>query len=267
MRRLPAVAGQFYYGTAARLKDQVERYISRDTVREKVIGALSPHAGLMYSGSVAGAVYSSISFPETFILLGPNHTGLGPPLSLRASGEWEIPTGILSIDEDLAGAIAGELPAMSRDTLAHDFEHSIEVQLPFIACFSGNARIVPITVKNASLRDCKTIGEGIARAVKHSGRSVVIVASSDMSHYISDPLARKLDNLALHEVLKLDPEGLYTVIVRQNISMCGFIPATIMLYAAKTLGALEARLVKYATSGEVSGDYERVVGYAGVVVK
>ncbi len=267
MRRPPAVAGQFYYGTAASLKGQVEQYISRDTVKEKVIGALSPHAGLMYSGHVAGAVYSSISFPETFILLGPNHTGLGAPLSLMASGEWEIPTGILSIDEDLAGAIKGELPAISLDAQAHAFEHSIEVQLPFIAYFSADARIVPIAVKNASLQDCKTIGEGIARAVKHSGRSVVIVASSDMSHYISDTHARKLDNLALNEVLGLNPEGLYTVVVRQNISMCGFIPATIMLYASKMLGATEAELVKYATSGEVSGDYEHVVGYAGVVVK
>ena len=267
MRRPPAVAGQFYYGTAARLKGQVEQYISGDAVKEKVIGVLSPHAGLIYSGAVAGAVYSSIRFPETFILLGPNHTGLGASLALMAVGEWEIPTGILSIDEELAGAIAGELPAMSRDTQAHAFEHSIEVQLPFITYFSGSARIVPIAVKNASLQDCKTIGEGIARAVMHSGREAVIVASSDMSHYISDTLARTLDNLALHEVLALNPEGLYAAVVRENISMCGFIPATIMLYAAKALGALEARLVKYATSGEVSGDYEHVVGYAGVVVK
>ncbi|HXW68106.1 MAG TPA: AmmeMemoRadiSam system protein B, partial [Dissulfurispiraceae bacterium] len=131
----------------------------------------------------------------------------------------------------------------------------------------GNARIVPIAVKNASMKDCKTIGEGIARAVMHSGREAVIVASSDMSHYVSDTLARTLDNLALHEVLALNPEGLYTVVVRENISMCGFIPATIMLHAAKALGALEAKLVKYATSGEVSGDYEHVVGYAGVLVK
>ncbi|MGD0282268.1 MAG: AmmeMemoRadiSam system protein B [Dissulfurispiraceae bacterium] len=267
MRRLPAVAGQFYNGTAARLKGQVEQYISGEAVKEKVIGALSPHAGLMYSGHVAGAVYSSIIFPETFVLLGPNHTGLGPRLSLMASGEWEIPTGILTVDEDLAGAIAEEVPAMSRDVQAHEFEHSIEVQLPFIAYFSGNARIVPITMMSASLQDCKAIGEGIARAVRHSRSSVVIVASSDMSHYVTDEFARSLDKLALSEVLNLNPEGLYTTVTRKNISMCGFIPATIMLYASMSLGAHEAKLVKYATSGEVSGDYEHVVGYAGVVIK
>ncbi len=267
MKRSPAVAGQFYDGTAIRLKSQVEHYIGRDVVREKVIGMLSPHAGLMYSGHVAGAVYSSISFPDTFVLLGPNHTGLGPRLSLMASGEWEIPNRILPVDEDLAEAIAGEVPAMSRDMEAHRFEHSIEVQLPFIAYFSDAVKIVPIAVMNASLQECKTIGEGIARAVKHSRRSVVIVASSDMSHYISDDLARTLDNLALVEILNLSPEGLYAAVVKEKISMCGFIPATIMLYAAKALGARETRLVKYATSGEVSGDYEHVVGYAGVVIK
>ena len=190
MRRSPAAAGRFYYGSAERLTRQVEQYISRDSEREKVIGVLSPHAGLQYSGHVAGAVYSSIVFPETFVLLGPNHTGLGQSLSLMPAGEWEIPTGILSIDEDLAGAISGELPALSPDAHAHEFEHSIEVQLPFIAFFSSSARIVPIAVMNVSLPDCKTIGEGIAKAVRHSGRSVVIVASSDMSHYVADELAR-----------------------------------------------------------------------------
>ncbi|MBF0557196.1 MAG: AmmeMemoRadiSam system protein B [Nitrospirae bacterium] len=267
MRRPPAVAGQFYYGSPAQLKGQVEQYVSSDAVKETVIGAISPHAGLIYSGHVAGAVYSSISFPETFILLGPNHTGLGARLSLMTSGEWEIPTGVLTVDDVLAGAIAAEVPLLSSDTGAHQFEHSLEVQLPFIAYYSVSAKIIPIAVMNASLEECRQVGEGIARAVKHSGRRVVVVASSDMSHYISDTSARELDKLALSEVLSMDPEGLYSTVLRKNISMCGFIPATIMLYAAKSLGAHEARLVKYATSGEVSGDYEHVVGYAGVVVK
>lgn len=267
MRRQAAAAGRFYNGSAARLKSQVEQYVSVDAVKYEIIGALSPHAGLMYSGPVAGAVYSSISFPETFVLLGPNHTGLGARLSLMASGEWEIPTGVMTVDEDLAGAIAEEVPVLSRDVQAHLFEHSIEVQLPFIAYFSGSAKIVPIAVMNASLAECENIGKGIARAVEHSGRRVVVVASSDMSHYVSDAVARELDGLALKDLLDMSPEGLYNTVLRRNISMCGFIPATMMLYAAKSLGAVGARLVKYATSGEVSGDYEHVVGYAGVVVK
>jgi AmmeMemoRadiSam system protein B len=262
------VAGQFYYGTAARLKTQVEQYISRETTKEKVIAALSPHAGLVYSGAIAGAVYSSIIFPETFVLIGPNHTGLGPRLSIMTSGEWEIPTGILRIDEELAGAIAGGVRApSSADMQAHLFEHSIEVQLPFIACFSTDVKIVPITVMDAPIAECKTIGEGIARAIESYDRSVVIVASSDMSHYVTDAAARMLDDLALRQILSLDPEGLYRTVTERNISMCGIVPATIMLYAAVAMGAVEARLVKYATSGETSGDYDRVVGYAGVVVK
>jgi AmmeMemoRadiSam system protein B len=267
MHRKPAVAGQFYYGTASRLKSQVGQYIIEDAEKEKVIGLISPHAGLMYSGHVAGAVYSSIRFPETFILIGPNHTGLGANISMMASGRWEIPTGTFSIDEDLSKRILQKAPYVSEDVKAHIFEHSIEVQLPFIAYFSDSVKIVPITVMQASLEECRKIGEGIASAVKEIGYDVVIAASSDMSHYEPDDVARRLDSLAINEVLDLNPDGLYNIVHKEGISMCGFLPATIMLYAAKALGAKEAKLVKYATSGDVSGDYERVVGYAGVIVK
>lgn len=267
MKRTPAVAGQFYYGTASRLKSQVGQYIIEDAAKEKVIGLISPHAGLMYSGHVAGAVYSSIQFPNTFILIGPNHTGLGATISIMASGQWEIPTGIFSIDEDLSKKILQKVAYVSEDMQAHIFEHSLEVQLPFIAYFSETVKIVPITVMQASLEECTKIGEGIADAVKEVDYNVVIAASSDMSHYEPDAVARKLDSLAINEALNLNPEGLYNIVHKERISMCGFLPATIMLYAAKALGAKEARLVKYATSGDVSGDYEHVVGYAGLIVK
>jgi len=265
--RCPAVSGQFYYGTAPRLKSQVEQYVVKGTAREKVIGIISPHAGLMYSGHVAGAVYSSVEFPETFVMLGPNHTGLGASVSIMSSGRWEIPTGTLSIDEDLSRNIMGKSPLVTEDIQAHVFEHSLEVQLPFISYFSDRARIVPITVLSASLKECEEIGKGIAGAIKESGYNVVMVASSDMSHYVSDADARKLDGLAIKEILDLNPEGLYNTVLMKGISMCGFIPVTIMLFAAKTLAAKEARLVKYATSGDVSGDYDHVVGYAGVLIK
>lgn len=267
MKRRPAVAGQFYHSTASKLKSQVEQYIVKNSSKEKAIGIISPHAGLMYSGYVAGAVYSSILFPETFIIIGPNHTGLGANISIMTSGEWEVPTGTFSVDERLGREIIKEAPALSEDAQAHAFEHSIEVQLPFISYFSDTVKIIPIAVMSASLEECRAIGEGIARAVKTAGSDVLIVASSDMSHYVSDSVAKKLDGLAIGEVLKLDPEGLYNTVTAKRISMCGFMPATIMLYAAKALGAAEARLVKYATSGDVSGDYEHVVGYAGVIVK
>jgi AmmeMemoRadiSam system protein B len=267
LRRSAAVAGQFYYGDAARLAQQVEQYIDKDAKRERVIGMVSPHAGLMYSGPVAGAVYSSIVFPETFVLIGPNHTGLGAPISLMESGEWEIPTAVFQIDEKLSQRIAMNVSIVTKETKAHMFEHSLEVQLPFVAYFSKKVKIVPIIMLSASDEDCRILGEGIAKAVKRADYSVVIAASSDMSHYVPDTVARQKDKKAIDRMLALDPKGLYETVVRERISMCGYLPATAMLYAAKALGAQSARLVKYATSGEVSGDYDHVVGYAGVVVR
>ncbi len=267
MKRPPAVAGQFYHGSSSKLQQQVENYIDKNARREKVIAVVSPHAGLIYSGPVAGAVYSSIDFPETVILIGPNHTGLGAPVSLMASGEWEIPTGVFRIDEKISHKISMYVPLVTKDTKAHMFEHSLEVQLPFIAYFSKDTKIVPIVVLSASVQECRVIGEGIARAVKDIGSSVVIVASSDMSHYIPDDVAREKDRKAIDRILSLDPEGLYETVEKERISMCGYIPVTVMLFAAKVLGAQSARLIKYMTSAEVSGDYEHVVGYAGIVLR
>jgi AmmeMemoRadiSam system protein B len=267
LRRSAAVAGQFYYGDAARLARQVQEYVDKDAKKERVIGMVSPHAGLMYSGPVAGEVYSSIVFPETFVLIGPNHTGLGAPISLMESGEWEIPTAVLQIDEKLSQRIAMNVPIATKESKAHMFEHSLEVQLPFVAHFSKKVKIVPIIMLSASAEDCRILGEGIAKAVKNAGYSVIIVASSDMSHYVPDAVARQKDKKAIDEMLSLNPKGLHETVVRERISMCGYLPATAMLYAAKALGAQSARLVKYATSGEASGDYDQVVGYAGVVIR
>lgn len=267
MIRKPSVAGQFYKEKAESLKNEVAKYIVNGLKKEKVIGIISPHAGLMYSGHVAGAVYSSIQFPDTFILLGPNHTGLGADVSIMTSGKWEIPTGIFSIDEKLSRKILEKSHYISENVQAHLYEHSLEVQLPFIAYFSDSVKIVPITVMRASLEVCSKIGDSIAEAIREIGYDVVIVASTDMSHYEPDHLARKLDKLALNEILNLNPEGLYEVVHKEVISMCGVLPTVIMLYAAKKLGAKEARLIKYSTSGDTSGDYDRVVGYAGVIIK
>jgi AmmeMemoRadiSam system protein B len=266
-KRAPAVAGQFYYGTRERLLDQVGQYIVGDAPKEDVIGVIVPHAGLIYSGPVAGAVYSSIRFPKTFVLLGPNHTGLGSPISLSDDNEWETPLGILEVDKKLAAKIIQNDPGVTRDDRAHLFEHSLEVQLPFISYFSKDAKIVPIALLSASVGDCIELGRAIARAVKTVDYPVVIAASSDMSHYVSEKAARQKDQKAIDRVLAVDPEGLYETVVRERISMCGYMPATAMLSAARELGANSARLVKYATSGDVSGDYDSVVGYAGIVVR
>ena len=267
MRRTPAVAGQFYHSAADKLKKQVKDFVKLDVIKEHAIGILSPHAGLIYSGAVAAAVYSRIEFPKTFILLGPNHTGLGTKASIMLSGEWEIPTGVFTIDEKLSKKIISNVPLIAEDSQAHLFEHSLEVQLPFIAHFSNDAKIIPITIMSASVDECKTIGEGIAKSIKELGSETVIVASSDMSHYLPDEVAREKDKKAIEMIRALNPEGLYKTVLKEKISMCGYLPAAIMLFAAKALGAIEAKLVKYTTSGEVSGDYDHVVGYAGMIVK
>lgn len=266
MRRKAAVAGQFYNALPSRLTNQVQQYISYNHPRQRAIGILSPHAGLIYSGPVAGEVYSGIAMPETFVLIGPNHTGLGANISLMHEGEWEIPTAVFGVDEKLSRRILSNSALVSKDMQAHLLEHCLEVQLPFIAQFSKESKIVPIVVMSASLDKCRALGEAIAKSLKETPYPVVIAASSDMSHYVSDETARKEDRLAIEKIVSLDPEGLFHTVRRENISMCGYLPATIMLFAANSLGAKEARLVKYTTSAEVSGDYEQVVGYAGVIV-
>ena len=267
MKRSPAVAGQFYYGNPSKLNDQVEQYIDKNAKKEKAVGIVSPHAGFLYSGPVAGAVYSSIEFPKTFVLIGPNHTGLGAQISLMESGDWEIPTGVLHIDEKISYKIAMNIPIVTKDAQAHMFEHSLEVQLPFITYFYKEAKIVPIVILSASVSECRMLGNGIAEILKGIDYPVVIIASTDMSHYVPDNVARKKDGEAIDKILSLDPEGLYEKVVKEKISMCGYLPTVTMLFAAKALGARSARLVKYSTSAEVSRDYEHVVGYAGIVLR
>ena len=265
--RKPAVAGQFYSGTGTGLEKQVAAYVKETKEKEKVIGFISPHAGLMYSGAVAGSVYSRILMPETVILIGPNHTGLGKRVSIMTSGSWEIPGALVGIDNKLAERMLNQSPVFSEDMQAHYYEHSLEVQLPFISYFSKKTKIVPITMFSVSLDDCRIVGEALAAVIGQTDYYVVISASSDMSHYVSDSVAREKDNKAIERILALDPAGLYDVVKKYDITMCGYAPSTAMLYAAKALGATKAELVNYMTSGDVSGDYSHVVGYAGVVIK
>lgn len=264
---MPAVAGQFYAGDAIKLAAQVANLLDAKSPKDTVKAILCPHAGFMYSGAVAGAVYSRIKLPGSIILLGPNHTGLGAKISMASEGQWSIPTGDIQVDSTLAIKIARDNPLVTRDDQAHMFEHSLEVQLPFIAHLAKNARIVPITVMSASFDELRSVGESIARAIMDTSYPVLIVASSDMSHYISANEAKRKDKKAIDMILGLNPEGLYDIVRKENITMCGVLPAVIMLAAALALGAKKAELIRYATSGDVSGDYESVVGYAGITIK
>src|SRR5690348_8210066 len=264
--RHPAVAGQFYPRNPGELAAEIRSYTTIGADPLPALGCIVPHAGYMYSGHVAGAVYAHLELPPRIILLCPNHTGMGTPLSIMSGGEWETPLGNAVIDSDLATTLKQHCPLLSEDSLAHRQEHAAEVQLPFLQARLKQFAFVPIAIGTGRLETLKELGQAVSDTVAEVGSRVLIIASSDMNHYESDEITRQKDSRAIEKILALDPGGLYDVVTTQNISMCGFGPAVVMLTAAKRLGAKSAELIKYATSGDVSGDRDMVVGYAGIVV-
>ena len=267
MLRKPAVAGYFYQASPDRLKDQVQKYVTTHSQKTRALGVISPHAGFIYSGAVAGAVYSGLILPDTFILIGPNHTGTGALVSVFPEGRWEMPNGEVEVDAGIAKSLADKARCVSLDYDAHRGEHCIETQLPFLQYIKGNFKIIPIVMMSTSIDVCKELGHAISRTIQEAQRDVLIVASSDMTHYESAASAKAKDHKAIEKILALDPAGLHAVVKEYGITMCGFAPAVTMLYAAMDLGATKARLVKYMNSGDTSGDYDQVVGYAGIVVQ
>ena len=266
--RRPAVAGRFYPRNPDELRAEVEAYLTQPgRAREPVpaIGCIAPHAGYMFSGHVAGAVFAQIDVPQRCIVLCPNHTGMGTPLSILREGSWETPVGEVEIDSALAKALWEQFPALQDDVAAHRAEHAIEVELPFLLLRQSQLKFVPIAVGTGRFEVLEALGRAIAEVIASQKDRVLIVASSDMNHYEADDLTRIKDRRALERILTLDARGLFDVVTEQKISMCGYGPAVAMLTAARALGARSAELVKYATSGDVSGDRDRVVGYAGVI--
>ncbi len=220
----------------------------------------------MYSGHVAGAVFARVEIPRRCIVLCPNHTGMGRPLAIVSEGAWETPLGEVPIDSELAAALKQRFPALEEDAVAHRAEHAAEVELPFLMIRQPDLTFVPIALGTRQFEPLEQLGHALADVITAHTDSILIVASSDMNHYESDVITRVKDHRAIERILTLDPSGLYDVVTQQKISMCGLGPAVVMLTAARQLGATWADLVKYATSGDISGDRETVVGYAGVVV-
>ena len=266
MLREPAVAGRFYPADPAVLAADVRSYLSPVQPRTNAIACMVPHAGYVYSGQVAGAVFAKVEIPSRCIILCPNHTGRGHPLAVMNEGAWQTPLGKVAIDADLAGRLLDVFPALTSDSAAHQFEHAIEVELPFLQTIRSDVRFVPIAVGTGRLLLLEKLGEAIAQVVHESADPILIIASSDMNHYEDDATTRVKDHKAIDQVLALDPGGLYNTVINESISMCGFGPAVAMLVAAKLLGAKKAELIQYATSGDVNGDRKAVVGYAGIVV-
>ena len=268
MRRPPAVAHQFYPGDPASLRKTVAELTPEIPANKKInaIAAIAPHAGYIYSGAVAGETFATTIIPENVILMGPNHHGRGPSVALMESGSWQMPMGDVDINCELADILLRNSPLIEADTSAHLPEHSLEVEVPFLQYAQPNLRLTPLVVSHIPLQACLQIGKSIAVTIQQYAKPVLIVASSDMTHYETRDKASRMDHLAMDQVEKLDPAGLYQTVLGNGISMCGIMPATIALAAAIELGATRAQLIRYTDSGETSGDINHVVGYAGFII-
>ena len=267
MVRLPVVAGRFYPSDPAELSAQISEYISSQnglTVRN-VKACLVPHAGLVFSGHVAGAVFSSIRIPKKVLILGVRHRPPGSPAAIVSSGAWRTPLGDAEIDFELAEKLKAVCPLLSEDAVAHSKEHSLEVEIPFLQVLANDFRFVPIALGTAHFETLVTVGQAIGDVLAAEKDEVLLVTSSDLNHYEDDATTRVKDRKAIEQLLSMNARGLYDVCRKEEISMCGLGPAVAMLTALQVLKASNAELIRYATSADRSGDPSAVVGYAGMV--
>jgi len=267
MIRPPAVAGRFYSSDPKELARDVDSYVNGESEKIAALGCVVPHAGYIYSGQVAGAVYSSLQIPPRIILLGPRHYPRGESLAILTEGSWQTPFGEAQIDSTLARELAHAYPRLREDAVAHESEHSLEVQLPFLQRLVPDFRFVPVVLGTDRYPVLEELGRAVAHVVAAQAAPVLVIASSDMNHYESDAVTRVKDQMAIARILALDPRGLYDTVRSEGITMCGYAATVAMLVAVLELGAKEAQLVRYATSGDISGDYDKVVGYAGIVIQ
>ncbi len=265
--RQPAVADRFYPGSPAALRLAVGELLpaAKPAAKQKALAVVSPHAGYVYSGTLAAQTFSSIVIPETVIIIGPNHRGQGAPIALSTIS-WAMPLGTVPVDNGVCDHMVKASQYIKVDELAHKYEHSLEVQVPFLQMLQKKLSIVPLVVSHISYPLCEEVAGAVAQAILSSGKDILIVASSDMNHYETRKSTEKKDRLALQCIERLDANGLYRTVYDNGISMCGVIPVVIAMLAAKAGGALTSRLVGYTDSGYVSGDTAQVVGYAGIVI-
>jgi MEMO1 family protein len=260
--RPAAVDGKFYPGDADELRREVQTLLGK-TGDERLIGVVAPHAGYVYSGKVAGKVFARVHVPDCVVVMGPNHTGRGTPVSLRTGGDWELPGGRMAIDAGVCEQLLSACDFVREDARAHEWEHSVEVELPFLLARNPNARLIPLVLSRLDFDECQTLGRALAKILP---TDALVVASSDLNHYLPDDETRARDQLAIAPMLALSGQNLHDTVEREDLSMCGYIPATVMLEYARARGAKQADLVGYATSAEAFGDTSRCVGYAGIAV-
>ncbi len=265
--RQPAVADRFYPGSPEALALAVNELMPTglSTGKQKALAVVSPHAGYIYSGALAAQTLSSVEIPETVIIIGPNHHGQGAPVALSTI-TWNMPLGKVPVDQEICDLILTHSTNIKVDELAHKYEHSLEVQIPFLQILQKKLSIVPLVVSRISYPLCEEVANALAEAIRVTAKNILIVASSDMSHYEPRKTAEQKDLLALQCIEQIDPHALYLTVRDKRISMCGVIPVVIAILAAKAQGGKRSRLVGYTDSGYVSGDTGQVVGYAGVVI-
>lgn len=266
MVRKPTVHGSFYPGTKNILAEELGKYVPPVKTKKKVIGLISPHAGYIFSGGCAGKGFAAVEVPDVVIILGVNHHGIGHPFAVDGHDSWKTPLGDAEVHKELREKLVKDSKIFGIDSNASIKEHSLEVQVPFIQYVNPGAKILPITVAGGDVQRLLTAGKEIAALVKENNGDILIVASTDMSHYISVERAREKDKKAIDKILQLDPEGLYNTVLMERISMCGVASAAIMLSAALELGAKKAEIIDYTNSGTVMGDYDRVVAYLSMIV-
>ncbi len=274
--RPPAVAGTFYNLDPEMLKKQINSCFKhklgpKTMKKEKILSAIVPHAGYVYSGPVAAWVYSRIE-KANYVIIGPNHTGVGEKFALMKNGLWKTPLGEVAISEQMAEKIKKECKILEYDVLAHQYEHSIEVQLPFLQFrFGSDFKFVPISILNefadeTLLESCKLIGKGIANAIKSEKDRWIVLASSDFSHYVPHQTAKRIDKDLIKSIIRLNSKEFFEKINEKDASVCGFGPIAIAIEVAKNLGAKRGKLLKYATSGDITEEYGAVVGYAAIIL-
>jgi AmmeMemoRadiSam system protein B len=266
MLRTPIAQGRFYDNSAEELDNHVRQLLDPTCSPAPHLGCIVPHAGYMYSGELAGKTLSRCTIPKTVLLLGPNHTGQGNPVSISASS-WQLPTGIVEPAIDQIERLQKLAPFFIVDEAAHTNEHSLEVQLPFLQVLQPDLHIIPITLSRLSIQDCILVGSLLAQFINESPEEIFILISNDMSHFENRQHTSAVDKSALQHILQMNPEGLYHEIIGNNISMCGVVPVTVGLHSAKILGASSVELIDYYDSGKVSGDTSSVVGYAGLTIQ
>jgi len=267
MIRPPAVAGRFYPDDPGRLRAAVDSFLAGGEERKiRARACMVPHAGYVYSGAVAGEVYRRLEIPARMILLGPRHFPRGASLAILSDGAWQTPLGMAPIDHLLAEKISRAFPLLREDAVAHSTEHSLEVQLPFLQRLAPAFAFVPIVIGPAQWEQLEALGRALAAVVTAEREPILLIASSDMNHYESDAVTRVKDHKAIDQILALEPRKLFDTVRDEKISMCGYAAAVATLIAARELGATRAELVRYATSGEVNGDMNEVVGYAGMTI-